>query len=185
MLIERKSFVPGLRARTITGSTHSHVQLPVLLNWELFWPNRLCVSRTNRLVRKTLHNNDLNQVADQQFSLKQWFAVGAHSCRHRKTGSAHCYLKIFPSAHEQFSHFARTDALDFVDRPIWPLSSDIRGHIRELKQGRRRRQRQPRHLKIMIWLVEWGKINVQRKLWFNYLTQAAKWQREISKFKKK
>ena len=152
VLIERKSFVPGLRARTITGSTYSHVQPPGLLNWELFWPNRLCVSRMNGLVRKTLHN-DLNQVADQQFSLKQWFAAGAHSCRLRKTGSAHCYLRIFPSAHEQFSHFARTDALDFVDRPIWPLSSDIRGHIRELKQGRR--QRQPRHLKTMIWLVEW------------------------------
>ena len=26
--------------------------------------------------RKTLNNNDLSQVADQRFSLKQWFAVG-------------------------------------------------------------------------------------------------------------
>lgn len=86
VLIERKSFVPGLRARTITGSTHSHVKLPVLLNWELFWPNRLCVSRTNRLVWKTL-NNDLNQIADQQFLLKQWFAAGVHSSRLRKPGS--------------------------------------------------------------------------------------------------
>lgn len=86
VLIERKSFVPGLRARTITGSTYSHVQPPVLLNWELFWPNRLCVSRTNRLVWKTL-NNDLKQIADQQFLLKQWFAAGVHSSRLRKPGS--------------------------------------------------------------------------------------------------
>ena len=42
LLIERKSFVPGLPARTITGSTYSHVQPPVLLNWELFLSNRLC-----------------------------------------------------------------------------------------------------------------------------------------------
>ena len=43
---------------------------------------------------KTLDNNDLNQVTDWQFSSKQWFVVGAHSCRLRKTGSAHCYLRI-------------------------------------------------------------------------------------------
>lgn len=108
VLIERKSFVPGIRARTITGSTYSQVQPPVMLHWELFWPNRLCVSRMNGLVRKTLNNNDVNQVADQQFSLKQWFASGAHSCRLKNTGSAHCYLRIFPSAHEQFSHFELT-----------------------------------------------------------------------------
>ena len=47
-----------------------------------------------RNVWKTLNNNDLNQVADQRFSLKQWFAAGAHSCRLRKSGSAHCYLRI-------------------------------------------------------------------------------------------
>lgn len=29
--------------------------------------------------RETLVNNDLNQVADQQFSLQQWFAVGVQS----------------------------------------------------------------------------------------------------------
>ena len=29
--------------------------------------------------RKTLDSNDHNQVADQQFSLKQWFAGGAQS----------------------------------------------------------------------------------------------------------
>ena len=44
---------------------------------------------------KTLNNNDLNQVADQQFSLKQWFAAGAHSCRLRKPGSGHCYYRFF------------------------------------------------------------------------------------------
>ena len=44
---------------------------------------------------KTLNKNDLDQVADQRFSLKQWFAAGAHSCRLRKTGSAHCYSTIF------------------------------------------------------------------------------------------
>ena len=33
---------------------------------------------------KTLSNNDLNQVADQRLSLKQWFAVGAHFSRCRK-----------------------------------------------------------------------------------------------------
>jgi len=41
-------------------------------------------------VGKTLNNNDQNQVAEKQFSLKQWFAVGAHHCRLRKTGSAQC-----------------------------------------------------------------------------------------------
>ena len=41
-----------------------------------------------------LNNNDLDQVADQRFSLKQWFAVGAHYCRLRKPGSGHCYLRI-------------------------------------------------------------------------------------------
>lgn len=29
--------------------------------------------------RETLINNDLNQVADQQFSLQQWFAVGVQA----------------------------------------------------------------------------------------------------------
>ena len=43
----------------------------------------------SKLCRKTLNNNDLNQVADQQFLLKQWFAAGAHSSRLRKPGSGH------------------------------------------------------------------------------------------------
>ena len=43
---------------------------------------------------KTINNNDLNHVADQRFSLKQWVAAGVHSCRLRRTGSAHCYLRI-------------------------------------------------------------------------------------------
>ena len=37
---------------------------------------------------------DRNQVADQRFSLKHWFAAGAHSCRPRKAGPAHCYIRI-------------------------------------------------------------------------------------------
>ena len=41
----------------------------------------------SKLCRKTLNNNDLNQVADQQFLLKQWFAAGVHSSRLRKPGS--------------------------------------------------------------------------------------------------
>ena len=45
-------------------------------------------------VWKTLNSNDLNQVADRRFSLKQWFAAGAHSCRRRKTCSATRYLRI-------------------------------------------------------------------------------------------
>ena len=43
--------------------------------------------------KEDLH--DLNRFANQRFSLKQWFAVGAHSCKLRKTGSGHCYLRIF------------------------------------------------------------------------------------------
>jgi len=41
----------------------------------------------------TLNKNDLNQVPDQRFSLKQWFSAGAHSCRLRKPGSGYCYLR--------------------------------------------------------------------------------------------
>ena len=44
---------------------------------------------------RTLTNNDLNQVVDQWFLLKQWFAAVADSRRLRKTGSVHCYLRIF------------------------------------------------------------------------------------------
>ena len=32
----------------------------------------------------------------QRFSLIQWFAAGALSCRLRKTDSGHCYLRISP-----------------------------------------------------------------------------------------
>ena len=44
---------------------------------------------------KTLNINDRNQVADERFSIKQWFAVGDHSCRLRKTSFAYCYLRIY------------------------------------------------------------------------------------------
>ena len=59
----------------------------------------------NRVRSRTLSaTNALNQVADQRFSLKQWFAgrfaAGAQSCRLRRTGSAHCYLRFWG-----FSHF--------------------------------------------------------------------------------
>ena len=45
--------------------------------------------------RKTLDSNDQNQVADQRFSLKQWFARGAQSRGLRKPGCGHCYLRFF------------------------------------------------------------------------------------------
>ena len=44
---------------------------------------------------KTLDSNDQNQVADQRFSLKQWFAGGAQSRGLRKPGYGHCYLRFF------------------------------------------------------------------------------------------
>ena len=44
---------------------------------------------------KTLDSNDQNQVADQLFSLKQWFAGGAQSRWLRKPGCGHCYLRFF------------------------------------------------------------------------------------------
>ena len=40
-------------------------------------------------------SNDQNQVADQRFSLKQWFARGSQSRGLRKLGSGHCYLRFF------------------------------------------------------------------------------------------
>ena len=45
--------------------------------------------------RKTLDSNDQNQVADQRFSLKQWFAGGAQSRGLGKPGCGHCYLRFF------------------------------------------------------------------------------------------
>ena len=45
--------------------------------------------------RKTLDSNDQNQVADQRFSLKQWFAGGAQSRGLRKSGCVPCYLRFF------------------------------------------------------------------------------------------
>ena len=35
------------------------------------------------------------KVADQRFSLKQWFAGGAQSRGLRKPGCGHCYLRFF------------------------------------------------------------------------------------------
>ena len=48
-----------------------------------------------RGARKTLDSNDQIQVADQRFSLKQWFAGGAQSRGLRKPGCGHCYLRFF------------------------------------------------------------------------------------------
>ena len=45
--------------------------------------------------RKALDSNVQNQVADQRFSLKQWFAGGAQSRGLRKPGCGHCYLRFF------------------------------------------------------------------------------------------
>ena len=45
-----------------------------------------------RLLRKTVEKN---QVSDQRFSLKQWFAGGAQSRGLRKPGCGHCYLRFF------------------------------------------------------------------------------------------
>ena len=49
--------------------------------------------QTDVTTRKTLDSNDQNQVADQRFSLKQWFAGGAQSRGLRKRGCGHC--KVF------------------------------------------------------------------------------------------
>ena len=40
-------------------------------------------------------SNDQNQVADQRFSLKQWFIGDAQSRGLRKFGCGHCYLRFF------------------------------------------------------------------------------------------
>ena len=53
-----------------------------ILKWRSFW---------NKVHRKTLDSNDQNQVADQRFSLKQWFSAGAQSRGLRKPGCGRCY----------------------------------------------------------------------------------------------
>jgi len=45
------------------------------------------ISRTSLIALAGLYSNELNQVADQRFLLKQWFATVAHSCRLRKPSS--------------------------------------------------------------------------------------------------
>ena len=52
--------------------------------------------------RKALNNNDLTQVADQRFSLKQWFAVGAQSLQAQENW-------FYPLL---FKHFPKTTLLD-------------------------------------------------------------------------
>ena len=52
--------------------------------------------RSRILDKKTLDSNDQNQVTDQRFSLKRWFAGGAQYCGFRKpAGCGHCYLRFF------------------------------------------------------------------------------------------
>ena len=43
------------------------------------------------------------KVADQRFSLKQWFAGGAQSRGLRKPGCGHCYLRFFEPIARLFS----------------------------------------------------------------------------------
>ena len=64
------------------------------------WPNhakRSISQISSWFIGKTLDSNDQNQVADQRFSLKQWFAGGAQSRGLRKPGCGHCYLRFFDS----------------------------------------------------------------------------------------
>ena len=75
-----------------------------------------------------LNNNYRKQAAYQGFSLKQWFAVGAHSCRLRKAGSSHCYLRI--SEHQRHSVMP----LYVVSWPSWVFMSaeDVWMYIRSM-----------------------------------------------------
>ena len=51
------------------------------------------VFRAGTLIRDTVQkSNQIKQVADQRFSLKQWFA---QSRRLRKPGCGHCYVRFF------------------------------------------------------------------------------------------
>ena len=61
----------------------------------MFCDRRFSIAFTRNCKRKTLDSNDQNQVADQRFSLKQWFAGGAQSRGLRKPGCGHCYLRFF------------------------------------------------------------------------------------------
>ena len=57
---------------------------------------------------------DRNEAVDHWFSLKQWFAAGAHSYRLRKTGSAHCYFRISLSYSIGEGNILRTILLPFL-----------------------------------------------------------------------
>ena len=60
---------------------HIHEILPIIV-----------VSKYPHRRRKS---NNRDQAAEQRFSLKQWFAGSANSRRLRKTGSSHCYVRVF------------------------------------------------------------------------------------------
>ena len=51
--------------------------------------------QTKMAVKYDIFRMDCTRVADQRFSLKEWFVADAYSCRLRRTGPAHCYLRIF------------------------------------------------------------------------------------------
>ena len=54
----------------------------------------------------------MNHVPDQQFSLKQWVAVGDRSCKLRETGSAYCYLRFFEKNVLRFSVYRDAERAD-------------------------------------------------------------------------
>ena len=55
----------------------------------------MMTSRENDLLTRVLDPCSTPSVADQRFSLKQWFAGGAQSRGLRKFGCGHCCLRFF------------------------------------------------------------------------------------------
>ena len=84
-------------ARPRTRTTRSRVERT---NHEATVPichyGNLIIFHPTPVIRQTLDSNDQNQVADQRFLVKQWFAGGTQSHRLRKPGCGHCYFKVFP-----------------------------------------------------------------------------------------
>lgn len=71
---------------TFSLGTIIHCPRPRRKWWDIF--------QSGLVGRKDLNKNELNQVADQQFLLKQWVSEGAH-CKLKKLGSGHWYLRVF------------------------------------------------------------------------------------------
>ena len=57
------------------------------------------------------------KVADQRFSLKQWFAGGAQSRGLRKPGCGHCYLMFFEFLEDPYG------IVDYLSLGLHVLSS--------------------------------------------------------------